>query len=320
MQAPHVGQQDDLELAANVVDIRRFSTHDGDGIRTTIFLKGCGLSCSWCQNPEAINARIRPVFFPSRCIDCGLCFDKARGNEVRRNASGRVHVDVTVQNADWQALADVCPTDAITFDAKRYTVGELVEIAQRDRVFFGQTGGVTLSGGEPLFMPHFAKALLRQLKAVGVHTAIETALHVRQEFLFEALPYLDQIFADCKVMDPETHLQYIGQDNARILANLQALLESNRRDDVIVRTPMIPGISNTVENIAAIARFISGIYPQVRYEILNYNPLAASKYDVVPDREFVFTKEENPEMFSAEEMDEFREIARNNGVTNLIIP
>ncbi|MFV0451622.1 MAG: glycyl-radical enzyme activating protein [Propioniciclava sp.] len=306
------------QLTANVVDIRRFSTHDGHGIRTTIFLKGCSLECAWCQNPEAIDPRIAPVFFRSRCIDCGLCLDRSAHGEVTRDADGAIAVDTAVTEADWETLSRVCPTGAITFDSRRYTVAELVEVARRDRVFFGAGGGVTLSGGEPLFLPHFAAALLKALQADGMNTALETALNVRQEFLLDALPHVNSVFADCKLLDPELHRRHTGHTNERILGNLQTLLTGERRDDVTVRTPLIPGITDTEENIAGIARFISGIYPDVHYELLNYNPLAAAKYDLLPGVAYVFDTGENPQMFSKTQMGEFRELARSNGVHNLV--
>lgn len=304
--------------AANVVDIRRFSTHDGHGIRTTIFLKGCSLECAWCQNPEAIDPRIRPVFFRSRCIDCRLCEDVSTAGAVVSDEAGHIRVDTTVADADWEALARVCPTGAITFDAKRYTVPELVDLAQRDRVFFGAGGGVTLSGGEPLFLPHFAATLLKALKEAGIDTAIETALNVRNEFLLAALPWVDHVYADCKLIDPEAHRRYTGHTNERILANLADLLTGDRRGDVTVRTPLIPGITDSPENIAGIARFITNLHPDVRYELLNYNPLAAAKYDVLPGVMYVFDTDENPKMFNREQLAVFHEIARANGVTNLV--
>lgn len=312
------GVTDESHLAANVVDIRRFSTHDGHGIRTTIFLKGCSLECAWCQNPEAIDARINPVFFRTRCIDCGLCLEADTSGAVTKDADGKIRVDTTVKDADWDMLNRVCPTGAITFDARRYTVGELVALAERDRVFFGSGGGVTLSGGEPLFMPHFAAALLRELQAADMNTAIETALNVREEFLFEALPHVNSVFADLKILDPEQHRRYTGHTNERILSNIRALLTSDRRDDVTIRTPLIPGITDSEENIGGIARFLSGIYPDVRYELLNYNPLAASKYDVLPGVVYVFDTDDNPQMFSKAQLAGFHELARSNGIRNLV--
>jgi pyruvate formate lyase activating enzyme len=310
---------DESRLSANVVDIRRFSTHDGHGIRTTIFLKGCSLECAWCQNPETINPRRNPVFFRSRCIDCGLCVRAATHGEARQNEAGETFVDTTVSDADWENLTSLCPTGAIRFDSRRYTVAELVGVAQRDRVFFGEGGGVTLSGGEPLFLPHFASAFLKALKEAGMNTAIETALNVRPEFLAEALPYADHVFADCKLIDDAAHRRYVGAPNERILANLATLLTGERRADVTVRTPLIPGVTDGEDNIAGIASFISGLYPDVRYELLNYNPLASAKYDVLPGREFLFAPEENPPLFSKAQMAGFRDLARANGVWNLIV-
>lgn len=309
---------DPARLAANVVDIRRFSTHDGAGIRTTIFLKGCSLACQWCQNPETLDARLGPVFFRSKCIDCLRCVDIATHGEASVDADGQVSVDVTVPDADWLAQVNSCPTGAIAFNGVRHTVAELVDIAQRDRVFFGREGGVTLSGGEPLFMPHFAAALLAALKAAGINTAVETALNVRTEFLLEALPHCDHVFADCKLIDPVAHERYTGHDNALILENLRVLLTGDRCDDVTVRTPMIPGVTDTEENIRGIASYISGLYPGVRYELLNYNPLAAAKYEVLPGRDYLFEKDQNPTMYSRAQMDAFGDIAREAGVRHLV--
>lgn len=312
-----MGTTDPGSLAANVVDIRRFSTHDGDGIRTTIFLKGCSLACQWCQNPETLDARIGPVFFRGKCIDCRRCVELATHQEAWVDVDGKVQVDVGVTQANWLEQVNACPTGAIAFNGVRYTVADLIEVALRDRVFFGRGGGVTLSGGEPLFLPHFAAALLAGLKAEGVDTAIETALNVRTEFLLEALPHADLVFADLKLFDPAAHGRYTGHDNRLILENLRVLLGGDRRDDVIVRTPMIPGVTDTAENISAISGFLSGLYPDVRYELLNYNPLAIAKYDLL-ERDYLFDRDENPGTYSAAQMQEFERLAEAGGIRRLV--
>lgn len=306
-----------VSLAANVVDIRRFSTHDGDGIRTTVFLKGCTLACAWCQNPETIVGRLGPVFFRGKCIDCLLCVDAATRGEATVDAAGHVQVDVTIPDADWLAQVNLCPTGAIAFNGVRYTVDELVEVVQRDRVFFRETGGVTLSGGEPLFVPHFAATVLGQLQEAGIDTAIETALNVKPDVLAEVLPVTDHVYADLKLFDDAAHRRHVGFGNEQILANLATLLTGERASDVIVRTPLIPGITDTEENITAIAGFISGLFPDVHYELLNYNPLAAAKYDVLPGREYVFADDANPPMFSRDQLDRFVAIAAAAGVRNV---
>lgn len=303
-----------LQLRANVVDIRRFSTHDGDGIRTTVFLKGCPLACAWCQNPETIEPRLGPVFFPDKCIDCGLCLKASHHGEMTRQ-DGRIvaHLDV---DSDWHTVVDSCPTGAIAFNGRSYTVEGLVEEVMADAAFFGHGGGVTLSGGEPLFLPHFARAVLGELKRRGVHTAVESALNVRTEWVLEALPVVDQFYADMKIFDSRQHERWIGRPNDLIKANIAALLRSPYRDRVIVRTPLIPRVCATDENIAAIAEFVSKFDRYVKYELLNFNPLAVAKYELLPGKEFMFTKQENPRRFTNEEMARFVEVARRAGAVN----
>jgi pyruvate formate lyase activating enzyme len=304
-------------LLATVVDIRRFSTHDGDGIRTTIFFKGCPLSCVWCQNPETISARIEPVFFRKSCISCGLCVKAATSGEAWRGEDGTDEVDTSVAG-NWARLIDICPTGALRWNAKDYRIPELVKIVLRDRPFFRDGGGVTLSGGEPLFQPRVTVELLRRFRDEGVNTAVETALHVHTRALAEAAEYSDTVFADFKVFDPSAHSRVVGRGNSLITANIEYLLTSPHRGNVVVRTPLIPGYTTGRDNIYRIGAFISGLYPEVRWELLNYNPLAAAKYDQVLDRDFAYAAGQNPPLYTSAEMDEFRAIARESGVRNVI--
>ena len=307
------------ELLATVVDIRRFSTHDGDGIRTTIYLKGCSLSCVWCQNPETISPLIEPMFFRRRCISCGLCVQAGTSGEAWRGQDGTVEVDTSVAGS-WARLVDACPTGALRWNAKNYRIPELVKIVLRDRPFFRDGGGVTLSGGEPLFRPRVAVALLRSFRDEGVNIAVETALHVQTRTLAKAAEYSDTVFADFKVFDPSTHSRVVGRGNSLINENIEYLLTSPHRDNVVVRTPLIPGYTTACENIYRIGAFISGLHPEVRWELLNYNPLAAAKYDQVLDRDFAYAAGQNPPLYTSTEMDEFRAIARESGVRNVIEP
>lgn len=301
------------QLIGKVFDVRRFSTHDGDGIRTTIFLKGCPLRCIWCQNPEGLSLTSQLIYLENQCIHCGTCTRVCK-NQAITLEDGKLCIDKKATD-DWAAPIDACPAACLTMDSKTYTVEELVKLTVRDAAFFRHGGGVTLSGGEPLFQKDFTIALLKGFKEAGIHTAIETSLYVDQHVVKEALLYLDLIYADFKVFDKNKHQELTGATNDQIKDNIRFILESNKKDQVIIRTPLIPTKTATKENIFAIGEFIASIYGEVKYELLNYNPLAKGKYHLV-DREYCF--EENPRMYTVDEMDEFREVARNAGVKHLI--
>jgi pyruvate formate lyase activating enzyme len=209
---------------------------------------------------------------------------------------------------------DICPTRSLTWDSRSLKVEELIAELEKDRVFFNHGGGVTFSGGEPLAQPECTLALLDACRREGFHTAIETSLFAPAEIVDAAAALSDTIFSDCKIIDRELHRQATGQDNTLILENLRRLLTGPHAAKVIVRTPLIPTFIATDENIGAISAFISGLYPQAAYELLNYNPLAAGKY-ILTGRTYCFP--ENPKPFSPEEMLRFKDIARKNGTLNM---
>lgn len=298
-----------------VFDIRRFSTHDGTGIRTNIFFKGCPLRCVWCQNPEGLEGKALPVYFEGKCIKCGTCLEKAKQGGVYLDEDKKIRLRRN-QEDDWDTIIDSCPTGAISMDARYYTVEQLVAEAERDRVFYRNDGGVTVSGGEPLMQGKFVVRLLAALQERGIHTAIETSLMAPTEVLEKCAEHLDLIYSDMKLIHAQEHRRFTKVDNDQIRRNLQWLLTSKHRDKVIIRTPLIPTMTATEHNLAAIAEFLSGLYADVRYELLNYNPLAEAKYHLV-DMEYCFT--ENPKMYRREEMIRFGEIVRDHGIRNLIL-
>ena len=301
-------------MKGTIFDIRRFSTHDGDGIRTTVFFKGCPLSCVWCQNPEGISPRRRPLYFENRCIHCKICAaESVSGGMKCRGDTLCMNID---SPEDWDHLIELCPSGALAMDSREYSVKEVMEEIRKDMVFYRHDGGVTLSGGEPLHQSEFVLEILKQCKKEGIHTAIETSLYAEQEVLRKLLPYLDLIYADFKIADEERHKKYVGVPNQKIKENIKYLLESEKKDRVIIRTPMIPGLTTYRDNIAEIAGYISGTDPDVSYEILNYNPLAEAKYHLI-GKEFCFA--ENPKMYSKSQMKEFESWARQGGVSNVIM-
>lgn len=301
-------------MLGQIFDIRRFSTHDGNGIRTTVFLKGCPLRCVWCQNPEGMDLNRRPIWFEKQCIHCNTCVHLAKNNGVTEE-DGKIVVHPQIKE-DWDTLYDACPAGALKADSYAMEAEALAKKLEEDIIFFRHGGGVTFSGGEPLLQADFLLEVLKELKKKGIHTAIETALNVPDETVEKVTPYLDQIYADMKLEDLLLHQHYTGVGNGQIKENLSWLLTSEYRERVIVRTPLIPGMTATEENLSSIAKFLTEHYAEVHYELLNYNPLAEAKYHLV-DREYCF--KENPKLYSKEEMLAFGAIARKNGIRNLIL-
>ncbi|MDR0600008.1 MAG: glycyl-radical enzyme activating protein [Treponema sp.] len=292
-----------------VFDIRRFSVHDGEGIRTTVFLKGCPLRCRWCQNPEGLESRFKPVWLSGACIHCGVCTKIEAA--VR---PGSALPELTPRA--WDAVMDACPAKALVWDGRIMTVDEVITEVAKDAAFFAYGGGLTLSGGEPLAQPGFALALLEKARGAGFHTAIETSLFAPAEVVESAVALCDTIIADCKIFDEARHIEATGQSNGIILQNLRLLLTERYARKVLIRTPLIPAFTADEENIAAISAFVSGLYKDVDYELLNYNPLGAGKYPLT-GREYYFT--ENPKPFTAEETRRFKDVARKNGITKEVL-
>ncbi|MEG0453378.1 MAG: glycyl-radical enzyme activating protein [Coprobacillus sp.] len=298
---------------AYVFDINRFATHDGHGIRTTIFFKGCPLRCKWCQNPEGLSSKQRPIYLEKTCIHCGLCQKASYENQMTYQ-DGRPYFNLGYQG-NFDNLVKVCPASAIQYDSHAYTIDELVEKVKQDEVFYKHGGGVTVSGGEPFMQGEFLIELLKRLKDEGIHTAIETSLYTSLDLIQQALPYLDLVYADLKVFDENEHLEYTGVSFQTIKKHIQYILESQYKDRVIIRTPLIPTMSATDKNIAAISRFLVDIYPEVKYELLNYNPLASSKYSLV---NLVYAIDKQYKMYDNEQMEHFYNLVYQAGLKNLI--
>lgn len=301
-------------IRGRIFDIRRFSVHDGQGIRTTVFLKGCPLRCAWCQNPEGIDPGApRLLYFAEPCLHCGLCLGIEQG--AMSEQGGRLILD-EARVTQAAVYEKVCPVGALRLDSREYTVTEVMAEVLKDQAFFAHGGGVTLSGGEPLYQSAFARELLQHLRAAGIHTAVESSLQVATAYLQEVLPLIDTLFADCKIFDAVRHEAAVGVAPTLIRSNMEMVLQSRYRTRVTVRTPLIPGYTADRENIAAIAGWISSLYPAVKYELLNFNPLAKAKYVHV---DFAYAFSENPPPYTKAQLRVFRDWALAAGCRNVIV-
>lgn len=262
--------------------IQRFSLHDGPGIRSTVFFKGCNMRCAWCHNPETLRVEPEVLYYRSKCVGCGACAQVCPSHRVEE---GKMVYDRALCG-DHGACAQVCFSGALEICGKESTVQDVLHEVMQDADYYAQSGGgVTLSGGEVLLQPQFAAQLLSALHQQGIHTAIESNLNVDFSVLEALLPDLDLVMCDLKLWDEDAHRKWTGAGNARILESIARLSSSGK--PFIVRTPVIPGVNDKEEEISAIAGFIGRLPGLVYYELLNFNPLGGSKYQAL-DVENVF--------------------------------
>lgn len=237
-----------------VFEIREFCVHDGPGVRTTVFFKGCPLRCLWCQNPEGLAFEPELLVTDRPCLGCGNCRRVCSGPELR---------------------AAACPAGRLRFAGVRMDAAELAARLLRDREFFADSGGgVTFSGGEPLAQPEFLFALCGELS--GIHKAIETSGFASPKVYAEMLRNVDLVFQDLKHSDPKRHRELTGQDNVLILNNLDLLKQSGK--PFVARLPLIPGVNADAENLRGCAALLAGAPNLLEVQLLPYNPAAPAKY------------------------------------------
>jgi pyruvate formate lyase activating enzyme len=281
-----------MSLTGLLFDIQRFSLHDGPGIRTTVFLKGCPLRCVWCHNPESQTARLEIGFRPEACALCGACVEACQ-----HNAHHLTHPEAPIPNNEspsphhqytrslcvrCTACVDACLYDALSVAGYERTVEQVMAEVRRDLAYNRKSGGgLTLTGGEPLNQRAFTRALLEAAQAEGIHTCLETCGFAPQKAYAELLPLVDHWLFDYKATDPTIHRQLTGVSNERILANLDFLYQSaigNQQSAMTLRCPLVPGVNDDDAHLAAIAA-LKRRYPALAgVEIMPYHNIGNDKY------------------------------------------
>lgn len=265
-----------------IFNIQKFSLHDGPGIRTVVFLKGCPLACVWCSNPEGRCRSPELIYSSERCIGprgCDLCMSACLDQVIEREESGKIRIDRSRCDGCGDC-AFVCPSHALEVSGKWVRVEDVLRVVEEDDAFYTRSGGgLTVSGGEPLAQGAFVFALLRAARGRGVDTAIETSGLCNWKTLRAVAPMANQIFFDIKCLDPEKHERFTGVSNAKILENFTRLRSALPEVPVIVRTPIIPGVNDTEEEIRAIGAFIREAGGARRYELLPYHGFGGPKYE-----------------------------------------
>jgi glycyl-radical enzyme activating protein family len=284
---------------ALVYDIQRFCLHDGPGVRTTVFFKGCPLRCPWCSNPESISPSPEIYHIRSKCIACGECVSACKEGCLEL-ADGELRIDRGKCAGCFSCVA-ACPTRALVKKGEETTAAELLRKALADRDFYDESGGgVTVSGGEPLSQPRAVAEFLRLVKAEGLHTAMETSGFASREALLGVLPYCDLVYIDVKHADPLRHREIVGQDNGIIHDNLRYLAGTGK--EVIVRLPLIPGYNmdgDSIDKLIALLKplalpvepllfhqFGKNKYLSVgrKYDLAEARPLDESEIEIVREK------------------------------------
>jgi len=265
-----------METKGIIFNIQKFSIHDGPGVRTTVFLKGCPLRCRWCSNPESQLSRVQIMYHGDHCLHCSKCVRTCPGKAITAAQDGRIHIDFQKCSGCLACVQD-CPGRALTNEGEYKTVDEVVDLCMQDVDFYEESGGgVTVSGGEGMVQPDFVEALILRLKDKGIHTAIETTGHVSPEIFHRLAPLFDLLLFDVKHYDSEKHKKGTGVGTELIHGNLRWACEHGL--SILPRIPVIPGFNTDLSDAEGIAALLSEIGLQ-RVQLLPFHQMGERKYE-----------------------------------------
>lgn len=296
-----------------IVKIQKFSIQDGPGIRTTIFLKGCPLRCMWCSNPETQNPFIELAYDQTKCTpNCSKCINSCDNMAIEREGE-YIRINRSKCNLCGKCNT-VCYSRALVLIGKKMNLSQVLEEAEKDQPFYEKSGGgVTVSGGEPLYQPEFTKKIFKECKKKNISTTIDTTGYVNWDILYKVLKYIDLVLYDIKCMDNEKHKKLTGVDNHLIIENAKKV--SKEGIPLILRYPVIPGINDDTENLTCFAEFANALTSLSEVHLLPYHRIGVNKYSLL-DREYLMADLQQP---TREHMIKIKKTLEPFGINPLII-
>jgi len=291
-----------------IFNIQRFSLHDGPGLRDLVFMKGCPLRCSWCSNPESVNRHPEIAYNAARCIGCERCRNACGIGAITALPDGKMTIDRKVCT-DCGDCARACPSRAMRILGEHHSTDDVARRVEEDGQFYWRSGGgVTISGGEPMIQSAFVSGLLEKCRERGIHTAVETCGHARWEDVERVCAHANLIVFDVKHIDPVRHEALTGVPNTLILENIQKMALRFPALPIIARTPIVPGLTDSEDNIRGISEFLSSVGTVERYDLLPYHRFGEPKY-VQLGRSYELSNLRPP---SSERMEALKKIVRES--------